>query len=316
LNGQLYAVAENGLYAAEAGVWRKRVQPEETQLTDRNVSALALDGAGRLWVGYFDRGLDVLEPGGRRFTHVENDHVFCVNRIVHDPQSGNTAAATANGLVMFDSGAKQRQVIRREEGLIANHASDVIFRQGGMAVATAAGITMFDGAGARSLHAFHGLANNHVYSLAASGDRLMAGTLGGLSVVDGGAVRASFTVANSGLKHNWVTAIVPVDGDWFAGTYGSGVMKLDASGRWRQFDELKAPTIVNTNAMLAIGDRIYAGLLDQGLAVFNRTSGRWTTVTEGLPSLNVTALAARGGVLYIGTDNGLVRVREEGLRIQ
>ncbi|MGA2591307.1 MAG: hypothetical protein ABSH32_15415 [Bryobacteraceae bacterium] len=36
----------------------------------------------------------------------------------------------------------------------------------------------------------------------------------------------------------------------------------------------------------------------------------WTSVTAGLPSANVTALAARGGVLYIGTDNGLMRVPE------
>ena len=37
---------------------------------------------------------------------------------------------------------------------------------------------------------------------------------------------------------------------------------------------------------------------------------QWTSVTAGLPSANVTALAARGGVLYIGTDNGLMRVPE------
>ncbi len=32
--------------------------------------------------------------------------------------------------------------------------------------------------------------------------------------------------------------------------------------------------------------------------------------TAGLPSRNVTAVEARGGVLYIGTDNGLVKVPE------
>jgi hypothetical protein len=33
-----------------------------------------------------------------------------------------------------------------------------------------------------------------------------------------------------------------------------------------------------------------------------------------LPSLNVTAVATGGGYLYIGTDNGLVRIAEESLR--
>ena len=39
-----------------------------------------------------------------------------------------------------------------------------------------------------------------------------------------------------------------------------------------------------------------------------RAAGR--TPTMGLPSKNVTALAAGGGYLYIGTDNGLVRIAE------
>jgi ligand-binding sensor domain-containing protein len=36
-------------------------------------------------------------------------------------------------------------------------------------------------------------------------------------------------------------------------------------------------------------------------------------VHTGLPSLNVTALAARDGYIYIGTDNGLVRILERNL---
>jgi ligand-binding sensor domain-containing protein len=36
-------------------------------------------------------------------------------------------------------------------------------------------------------------------------------------------------------------------------------------------------------------------------------------VTAGLPSLNVTALAADRGVLYIGTDNGLVKIAGDRL---
>ena len=37
---------------------------------------------------------------------------------------------------------------------------------------------------------------------------------------------------------------------------------------------------------------------------------RWRWVTAGLPSLNVTALAVDKGVVYVGTDNGLVRIDE------
>jgi ligand-binding sensor domain-containing protein len=40
---------------------------------------------------------------------------------------------------------------------------------------------------------------------------------------------------------------------------------------------------------------------------------RWTTVNEGLPSLNITALAQDNGYIYVGTDNGLVRIQEQKL---
>jgi ligand-binding sensor domain-containing protein len=67
---------------------------------------------------------------------------------------------------------------------------------------------------------------------------------------------------------------------------------------------------INPNAMVATPGAVYAGTLDRGLAVYNMASGRWGFFTAGLPSRNVTAVEARGGELYIGTDNGLVKVPE------
>jgi hypothetical protein len=70
---------------------------------------------------------------------------------------------------------------------------------------------------------------------------------------------------------------------------------------------------VNPNAMAVTARAAYAGSLGRGLAVWDRSNGRWNWVTEGLPSLNVTAVAARNGLIYVGTDNGLVKVDEQGL---
>lgn len=315
MEGKLYALGEDGLYAVDehTGGWRSVLKREGTLLADRNISALAIDAAGKLWVGYFDRGLDIVEPGGGRATHIENEHVFCVNRIAHDPDRGLAAVATANGLVLFDPAGNQRQVLGRSEGLIADHVTDVALRPGAMTVATPAGLTFIDAEGMRSLYAFHGLVNNHAYALASSGDRLLVGTLGGLSVLESGVVRASYTTANSGLKHNWITAIVPVGEEWFVGTYGAGILRLDTSGTWQSFLDATAAFEVNPNAMVATESRVYAGTLGGGLYVYDRSSGRWATVTAGMPSSNVTALAAHGGYIYIGTDNGLVRFAEQSV---
>ena len=92
---------------------------------------------------------------------------------------------------------------------------------------------------------------------------------------------------------------------------GAGVMKLDSSGLWHELPDATAAFEVNPNAMAASDTRVYAGTLDRGLYVYDRASDRWTVVVEGLPSKSVTALAVDGGYLYIGTDNGLVRIREE-----
>ena len=282
-------------------------------LKDNNIAALAVDGEGRLWVGYFDRGLDIVSPGGA--VHVEDEHVFCVNRIVHDAPRKQTGVATANGFVMFDASGKQRQVLTKSDGLIANHVTDALLgRDGSWTLGTPAGITFLEGGRASSVYARQGLVNNHVYALGDCGGRLVAGTLGGVSFFGEGLVKASYTTANSPLKHNWITGVAAVTNGCFLGTYGAGVIAVDAAGKWRTFPDMPAGLEVNPNAMVATARAVYAGTLGKGLAVFDLSRERWSFVGEGLPSLNVTAVGvAAGGVLYVGTDNGLVRVAETAL---
>ena len=306
-----YALATDGLLRREPdGAWRRILGGGGAQLTDRDVSALLVASDGRLWVGYFDRGLDILSATGAMVEHVENEHVFCVNRSVEDTRQGAVAVATANGLVIFDRDGREKQVLEREEGLIAEHVTDVALYGDGMALATPAGITFLDRSGAHSIYAFQGLVNNHVYALGASGDKLVAGTLGGLSLLSGGEVRKNLNTATSGLKHNWITALSAVGNEWLVGTYGAGIMRLGADGNVTPTEATRAGVVVNPTAMAADGRLVLAGTLGQGLLVGDATGMRWKTVTAGLPSLNVTALAIHNGVVYVGTENGLVKIDE------
>ncbi len=345
VDDSVYALARQGLYGRSrrgAGLgWIRLLDSDAAAasrdvLADRNISALALDDSGRLWVGYFDRGLDIVEPGGERATHIENEHVFCVNRILpiasppsvvstsaSSPPGGGMAVATANGLVLFDRAGAQLQVLGRSDGLLADHVTDVVTYRGNLALATPAGLTFFGPGGPRSLYAFHGLVNNHVYALAVSGDRLLAGTLGGLSVLDRESILTSYTTATSALRHNWITAIVPTGREWIVGTYGGGILRLDSTGHFESLNAADSSArdsaggaqdfVVNPGAMLASGRQVFAGTLGRGLYVYHLDSGRWTRIVDGLPSTNVTALAAAGGILYVGTDNGLVRIPEQQL---
>jgi ligand-binding sensor domain-containing protein len=289
------------------------LSPEDTLLADRNVSSLAVDGAGRLWVGYFDRGLDRFDPGLRGVSHMEDDNLFCINRILPNGANGTVAVATANGLVLFDQIGRKQQVLGRSDGLLADHVTDAALYGSGMVLATPAGLTFLDAAGPRSLYAFHGLVNNHVYTVAVSGKEVLAGTLGGLSMLNNENVAANYTVTPRGLPHNWISAVVRAGNDWMIGTYGGGIVRLLADGRFESFDIATAKFEVYPNAMLTTDQHVLAGTLGKGLYVYNRGSSRWFVITEGLPSATVTALASANGFIYVGTDNGLVRIPEQNL---
>jgi ligand-binding sensor domain-containing protein len=337
-DGRLFAVTASGLAEhGRAGGWVPIASgdasgPTGPMLAARNVSALSFAPDGSLWVGYFDSGMDVvdLEANGaaNRTRHVEDDHVFCVNRIAPDPVRGTMDVATANGLALFDAAGRERQVMTRRDGLIADQVTDIAFTRGGTVLATPAGITFLDASGVSSLYGFQGLVNNHVYALAsdrASGT-LLAGTLGGISVLGNTAVlrdatvRRNLTTKNSGLKQSWITAIVAVPESedktgqrWFVGTYGAGVVELGADGQFAPMDGATRPMEINPNAMLVTQRHVFAGSLGEGLFVYDRASGRWSEVTAGLPSLNVTALAEHDGELYVGTENGVAHIAEARL---
>lgn len=311
----LYAVTSHSLYYGEGagGGWRRTRSQESTLLADRNVSALAFDSSRRLWVGYFDRGLDLFAPDLLTVTHLEDDNVFCINRILPNPSAGTIAVATANGLVMFDQLGRKQQVLGRADGLMADHITDAALYRDGIVLATPAGLTFLDQSGPHSLYAFHGLVNNHVYTVAAAGKEVVAGTLGGISVLEDESVAANYTVATHGLTHNWISAVVHDGNDWIVGTYGGGIVRLLSNGRFEPFEIATGKFEVYPNAMLATDQHVLAGTLGKGLYVYNRSSSHWSVICDGLPSLTVTALTSGNGYIYVGTDNGLVRIAEQNL---
>ena len=316
-DGVLYALAEDALYAVEdrtSGL-RRVIAADPAQLTDRNVSALALDRVGRLWVGYFDRGLDILDATGERASHVENDRVFCVNRILHAADGGMTAVATANGLVLFDAAGRQKQVIGRAEGLIANHVTDVILDAGHMTVATPAGLTFIDPAGARSLYAFHGLVNNHVYALGGSGTQIIAGTLGGVSMLENGADPRQLHDRQFGadpqLDHRDCTGRRGVVHRhlWRRGVRARCPGPQSAVCRSRRTDRDQSECDGRDRHACVCRHVV------QGSARLRPSDPALDDVPTGLPSLNVTAIATDADALYVGTDNGIVRISRPALRL-
>jgi ligand-binding sensor domain-containing protein len=88
------------------------------------------------------------------------------------------------------------------------------------------------------------------------------------------------------------------------------VMRLDRDGRIMPMEGATRDMVVNPNAMLATNAHVLVGTLGQGLWAWSRATGRWRQITAGLPSENVTAFAEHSGEVYVGTENGLVRIAE------
>ena len=199
-------------------------------------------------------------------------------------------------------------MLGRDQGLIANHVTDVVFNGAEMIAATPAGLSFIGPDGVRSLYAFHGLVNNHTYALGIVNGAVMAGTLGGLSVLESGTVRVSYTTSNSPLRHNWITAIASSGTDTFVGTYGAGVIQLAADGTWKSFSD--SPVSDGNQSGSDGGHTISRVCWDmgKGLLMYDRSDHRWHTITTGLPSLNVTAVHMANGRVFAGTDNGVVRL--------
>ena len=131
----VYVLTRGALYrmGARGFGWQQVLQPGGTVLSDRNISTLAADHqrAASGWGISGSRPRYRLEPGsGMRAAHTENEHVFCVNRILPDDKNGTVDVATANGLVRFNGAGSQEQILTRADGLIADHVTDVAVLSG------------------------------------------------------------------------------------------------------------------------------------------------------------------------------------------
>jgi ligand-binding sensor domain-containing protein len=328
-NGWL-ALTDGSIYSTdsfERGVWQRfsidssdgRHAPirlaEPFQLSDTNISALAFDQDGNLWVGYFDRGLDVFDSQGKRLIHHEDDRIFCINHVLV-LKDGRTLVSTANGLAIY-YGTSLQHFITEKEGLI--HKAVAMTHSLGLGgtterwlAATAEGLSLFEGnRPAQNLFALHGLASNHVYCADSLGKRVYLGTLGGISVLEEGQITITWNTANSGLAANWVNALAVLGPRLFVGTYGGGIQSVDLDGQWTDYSESIGRFEVNPNAMAVDGGRLYAGTLDQGIQIYDDRQGHWQQVREGLPSQNVTAFAFTSDRVLVGTDGGLVEIRKD-----
>jgi hypothetical protein len=299
-NGTLFADTNQGLCRREKGRWSLVGGGPPALPLSGHVSALATLN-GRLVAGLFDGGLAVEEalPGGAvAFRGVQGSSTWGVNALL--PSGGVLYVASLRGAARFDG-----RELTPLEGPGA--AFSLAATPEGIAIGYGQGVLL---PGPRLLSAFHGLPGNQALALAFGPD-LYVGTPSGLGAVRGRKVRWRVGAGEGRLPHPWVTSLALSDGALFVGTYGGGIVRCAAGGAQDPgaFDGFAETEGLRVGSLLVAGGRVWAGTDGQGLYRSSADGKRFVPVPLVLPSPRVTALAATEDSLYVGTDEGLARIR-------
>ncbi|HEV2801668.1 MAG TPA: hypothetical protein VGW12_14435 [Pyrinomonadaceae bacterium] len=297
---------------------------ERPALASNVISALALDAAGKFWVGNFRRGIDVLSGEGKKIAHLESEAIREINFLL--PEAGTqpaVLAATSQGIVRFASefrststtradGLPSNSVMHLSHAEAGNSSATKNMRAGELMLATGRGLGVGEQGRWRALTTVQGLPSDQVYTTLFFNRSLFVGTLGGLAQVESGRVVRVFKDSNSKLTHNWVTGLCAAGARLFVGTYGGGVFELAPSNDLYSFAQEIGTPVVNPNAMWSDGKMLFVGTLG-GAWVFDLHTQKWTHLEDELPARTVLSITGDAKHVYFGTTNGIARVEKSYL---
>jgi len=307
---ELFAATGEGLMRFNGG-WEELDGWVESPLPGNHVSALHLTEDGELYAGAFIGGLTRYSESMRPVREYRERFFGQVNHVAPLGEE-RLAVSTTSGAALM-SGGESYLRLTEADGLIGRNVAFVAPYMSDEFLCTAKGVSLRREGRIESWYALHGLVNNHAYCAAGFNGRMYVGTLGGISVFDNGRFTHSYTVGDSELRSEWVSALI-VSGDYlYVGTYGGGLCRIDGQGELMHLKLDPDEFVVNPNALAAEGDRLLIGTLKLGLLVYDTRTGETLESRLPLPSANVTSLATDGSRYYIGTERGLLLADRERL---
>jgi len=308
-NSRLTTIGENIFLLSNQGIFAingVKIKPfgdaENESLTDNFVSALAFDQRENLWIGTFRRGIDIFSTDNKKIKHLESEQMREINFLQADENT--VFAATSTGLLNIKNDFSTVNLTNKE-----NLPSNSITHFSADFIATGKGLAFRENGKFRVLTAVQDLPNNAVYCVLQNGEKLYAGTLGGLAEITENKVVRVFKDSNSNLTTNWVTALVHANERLFIGTYGGGVFELLPSGEIRSFETETGKFTVNPNAIFADNERLYIGTL-AGVKILNLQTQTWQNVKNFLPSETVLSITGDSENIYFGTTNGVAQIEK------
>lgn len=303
--------------ASNSGVW---VGPNLATLSrvplaglpNGDISALALSEDGkRLWVGFFDRGLGVLENGQfRAVPGVDRN----VNALAVRPGKG-LYVGTGHGLyrVRVEAKGLRVTVMRTADGLPHNSVLSLApGANGELLVGTPRGLAMVGDDGISTLGRKQGLPSGWVWSVALGpSGRALVGTARGLYRFNAKSKRwQRLSIVSGHLKDDYVTALVVRGQTAWAGTYKGGVVRLKFLADGAIATKHLGGGWVNVAGLRLVGDTLVASTMNGLLSRKVGASGPWKHVANAAPGRDVTATVPdpqKPGTLWVSSRRGLGR---------
>jgi ligand-binding sensor domain-containing protein len=307
------------------GVWKSKIAgkqeislaeftkfADENELSDNNISALAVDADERLWIGTFRSGIDVFNGSGKKLKHIESETVREINFLTRAAENNEILAATNGGAARFDADFRESPFAENAElpsRLVTQVSTFKDEKNPFTAVSTAKGLLLKEARTRRAFSSVNGLPANSVFSTLFARNALFVGTMSGLAQIEAGKIARVFKTSNSELKNNWISALCLAGERIFIGTYGGGIFELLPSGEIRSFESETGKFVVNPNALASDGERLFAGTLE-GVRVLDLTTQTWSRLSDVVPSEMVLSITAARANVYFGTTNGIARINK------
>ncbi len=287
---------------------------EFPELTDINgIRSLLEDRNGGLWIGSDDGKLINYKEGSFTFLEIDEDLINASITAIEEDREGTIWIGTRSGMA-FVNGKKLQKL---DHPLLSrafvycvevDQANNVWIGTSGL------GLFQYTKDTAKQFTSDHGLINNSIRSIHCdSQERLIIGSEGGLTFLSSEGSFKSYTTKD-GLPHNYINEILEDSrGTLWLGTDGGLTRLIDD-----KFETLTQTTGLSDNTVQALHEDqvglLWVGTYRGGL---NRLKdGKFINygMQEGLNDELVYVTRSDGARIWIGTDDGLSYVEQDGIR--
>ena len=302
-----FGSADRGIrrYITTVDTWFKYTTVQG--LVSDHITTLAVDGRN-IWIGTYEHGLGQYDKVTDEWTWYSKRDTLVSNQIKTLVSTGDALwVGTNKGLSRYALQEKTWKTYTKADGLTTNYITSLVgdANDRTLWVGTPLGLGKLEDGRWRFYTERNGLANNFVTCISLSNNvGIWVGTKDGLSVLmkvprPPYSSRFAFHASRPYLTGKWVTAVLAIDEEVWAGTTEGLYRKNTATDKFEPF-----PIVTDyVNTLTFSPDKQLLVGTQNGLWIIQGETS--THISEGLPNLNVRAVAAEGGTIWVGTPGGV-----------